>query len=72
MVTQYEIINKETHIAYPVTALEFGNEEVTVTTEAGLVVFANPGRTGQLANDDYLIREIGTHMEPDGEGTVEI
>tara|TARA_R110000868_G_scaffold114344_2_gene306423 strand:+ start:7023 stop:7253 length:231 start_codon:yes stop_codon:yes gene_type:complete len=70
--TKYEVINKETGLIYPVTVLSFGNEEVTVTTEVGDIVFANPDAQGQLTNEEYLIRQVGTHLEADGEGTIEI
>ena len=52
----YEIINKETHEIFPVTALEFGTDYVNVTTEIGVIKFENPGQVGQLTNEDYLIR----------------
>lgn len=68
--TKYEIINKETQEVYPVTQVTIGNEVVSVNFEHGEVVFSNIGKVGDLQNDTYAIREVGTHSHPDGTGKV--
>lgn len=73
MPTQYEVINKVTEEVTPVTNYEAGNETVTVHLPDGTpVVFSNTGNVGDLQNDTYAIREVGTHSQPDGTGTVEV
>lgn len=64
-------MNKVTGETYPVTAVEFGEAEVTVTSELGTTVFSNIGQVGDLQNVDFAIREIGTNLEADGVGVVE-
>lgn len=72
MQTQYEIINKVTGECTPVVGMVFGEAEVTVSTESTAdVVFSNVGQVGDLQNDEYAIREVGTHLEADGTGVVE-
>lgn len=68
---QYEIMNKVTGECFPVTAMLFGEADVTATTSIGDVVFSNIGQVGDLQNDEYAIRTIGDHIEADGTGTVE-
>lgn len=71
--TQYEVINKVTEEVLPVTRGEAGNETVTWHLEDGTpIVFSNIGNVGDLQNDTYTIREVGTHSKPDGTGTVEV
>lgn len=71
---KYELINKTTG---EVVELQeggvFGEETVSFKTVSGEeVIFQNPGQQGQLTNDVYDIREVATHSEPDGTGTVEV
>ncbi len=69
---QYEIMNKVTGEVTPVVGMIFGQEEVTANTDTlGNVVFSNIGNVGDLQNEEYAIREVGTHIEADGEGVVE-
>lgn len=78
--TVYEIINKNTGEVIPVREYEAGNNGVnntlTVHTEAGeaVVFVADYGDNNEVnhTNDMYDIREVGTHSEPDGTGTVEV
>lgn len=78
--TVYEIINKNTGEVVPVREYEAGNNGVnntlTVHTEAGeaVVFVAHYGDNNEVnhANDMYDIREVSTHSEPDGTGTVEV
>jgi hypothetical protein len=72
MQTKYEIMNKVTGETIPVVGMMFGEAEVTVSTESTTdVVFSNIGQVGDLQNDVYAIREVGTHLEADGQGVVE-
>ena len=69
---QYEIMNKVTGVCTPVTGMTFGEDYVTAETlELGEVTFSNIGQVGDLQNEEYSIREVGTHIEADGTGTVE-
>ncbi len=64
MQTQYEIVNKETGETYQVRGLLFGNSQeqnVTVTTDIGNVVFENKDQMGVLTNERYEIREIASN-----------
>lgn len=70
-IVKYEIVNKSTKDAFPVEAIEFGNGIVTVKTSAHTVVFKNEDAKGELENNDYLIREIGTHKRANGVGIEE-
>jgi len=73
MPIEYELINKITGVTYPVTGVTFGEDNVVATTvELGDVTFSNIGQVGDLKNEDYFIREVGTHLEADGTGTVEV
>ncbi len=71
---KYEVIDKNTGNVYPV--LEYvepvNSGKVAVRTEFGTVEFDNHLQDGNWTNEQYLIREVGTHNEPDGEGKVEI
>jgi hypothetical protein len=68
----YEVFNKETWVVSPVVSMTIGDTFVEATIETGEVItFANPEASGQLSNDQYLIRQIEGHLEADGEGTVE-
>lgn len=43
-----------------------------MTKEDGEVItFQNPEASGQLTNDNYLVRQVETNLEADGTGTVE-
>jgi hypothetical protein len=68
--TQYELINKEDGSIVPVTGIEFGEQTVTAITETETVVFSNENNLGQLFNEKFSIREVGTNTQPDGTGTV--
>lgn len=71
MPIKYELINKTTAEVYPVTGLSFGEAEVIATAE-GIenVVFSNIGQQGNLENDVYAIRQVGTHLTPNDDGVV--
>ena len=62
----YEVVSKETGVAYPVSQMAFGDEEVTTESAFGTIVFSNKDKSGNLENALYTIREVGTHMSPDG------
>lgn len=69
--TKYEVIELSTGIISPVFNYEAGREEVVVHLEDGTpIVFTNIANAGQLENEAYSIRIIGTHGQPDGSGTV--
>ncbi len=69
--TKYEVIEDSTGLIYPVFNYEAGQEIITVHLEDGTpIVFTNIDNVGDLKNDRYVIREIGTHSQPDGTGTV--
>lgn len=71
--TKYEIIKKsDVNFVIPVDSMSFGDGIVTATTSIGDVVFQNPIKDGNLENPEWVIREIGTHSQPDGTGTVEV
>lgn len=72
----YEVINKVTGDVHAVTSTVFdttdsANPMVKVTTEIGEISFTNKDLSGDLQNPDFAIREVGTHLEADGVGTVE-
>lgn len=69
---KYEIINKETKEITPVDTLEFGEGVVTAVVGETRYDFDNANRDGNLQHSDYLIREIGTHLAPNGVDKVEI
>lgn len=69
---KYEIVDKTTHNAYPVTAVTFGVDEVKTESAFGTVTFSNVGQKGNLENAVFIMREVGTHMSPDGTHTVEV
>lgn len=78
--TVYEIINKNTGEVVPVREYEAGDNGVdkilTVHLESGDPVvfvksFGNNNEV-ELSNDMYDIREVGTNLELDGTGTVEV
>lgn len=68
--THYEIIEKSTGNIYEVTGMSFGEEIVTATTMLGDIVFTNKDKIGDLQNELYAIREVGTNLQPDGIGTI--
>ena len=71
--TKYEVINKVTEEVTAVENYEAGNETVTVHLPDGTpIVFSNIGNVGDLQNDTYAIREVATHSQADGTGTVEV
>lgn len=68
----YEVFNKETWEISPIVSLAFGDGFVEMTKEDGEVItFQNPEASGQLTNDNYLVRQVETNLEADGTGTVE-
>lgn len=70
--TQYEVINKETGEILPVFKYEAGDQTFVVhLADETPIVFLNSNNAGQLENEVFSIREIGTHSQPDGTGTVE-
>ena len=69
---QYEIMDKVTGVCTPVTGMTFGEDYVEANTEElGVINFSNIGQVGDLQNEVYAIREVGTHTEADGTGAVE-
>jgi hypothetical protein len=58
-----ELINKETGEVIPVLGTAFGDQVVEFTTEEGVIVFENKGRSGDLENELYDVREV----EPEDE-----
>ena len=71
--TVYEVVNKVTGEISPVTQGEAGNETVTWHLADGTpIVFSNVGGVGDLQNDNYAIREVESHTQADGTGTVEV
>ncbi len=81
MQTQYEIVNKTTEEVYPVTSMTFNEGSVEVTaimpetasTPAGehIIQFDNALKDGNLTNEDWIIREVGTHNQPNGQPAIE-
>jgi len=76
---QYELVNKITNECTPVVMKKTSQQEgvvddyILVQREDGTDVrFENPNFSGQLFNEEYMLREVGTHIEADGTGTVEI
>lgn len=76
MPTQYELIDKVTGDRTPVVLKESNTTDptnctVTVAREDGTeVVFQNPNASGDLFNEQYAIREVGTDAQADGTGFV--
>ena len=70
--TIYEVVEKVSKVAYPVTSMAFGDEVVSITSTIGNMEFTNKGKKGLLENEHYVIREIGTHLSPDGTTKVEL
>jgi hypothetical protein len=68
---EYEIMDKQTGICYPVKDVDFDSTSVLVKTEIGDVMFDNKNKDGNLINERYFIREIGTRKHPNGVDTVE-
>ena len=68
--TKYEVIAKNTGETYEVTEIIFGDEKVIFKTSLGYIHFQNKGKMGDLKNELFSVREIGTHSQPDGTGTV--
>lgn len=67
----YEVVEKVSGAAFAVTSIAFGDEVVEITSTIGNMEFTNKGKKGQLENEHYLIREVGTHLSPDGKTKVE-
>lgn len=67
----YEVVEKVSGAAFPVTSIAFGDEVVEITSTIGNMEFTNKGKKGQLENEHYLIREVDTHLSPDGKTKVE-
>ncbi len=75
MPVEYEVINKENKEISPVTDFVMGQDFVEVTKGKGSeaeekIVFSNEGQKGNLLNDTYVIRQVGTQLTPNGEGVV--
>ena len=78
--TVYELINKNTGEVVPAKEYEAGddgvNKTLTVHLESGepVVFVATFGDNNEVvhSNEMYDIREVETHTEPDGTGTVEV
>lgn len=69
--TKYEVVNKTTGEVTAVTGMEFGEGYVVATVGETTITFNNELKDGNLQNPDFAIREVGTHLEADGVGTVE-
>ena len=74
---QYEVINLETQEVSQVTDTLIGNtdEQFTDVTffengEDKVVIFSNIGNEGNLLNDKYTIRQVGTQLTPNSDGVV--
>lgn len=63
---QYEVVNKATGEATPVTLVEFGGDTVRVECAIGAIIFPHAPTELDLQNDEFFVREIGTHMATDG------
>jgi hypothetical protein len=73
MPVKYELIDKVTGVSVFgfLSESDVNNDTQTVTCEDGsMVVFSNPEGNGQLFNEQYVIRQADSHVEPDGEGIV--
>lgn len=66
---QYEVINKVTGESFLAKQVAFGNGEVTVSTDAGEIVFKNDN--GAWSNDQFVARDAETKLAPNGVDTVE-
>ena len=66
---QYEVINKVTGESFLAKQVAFGDGEVTVSTDAGDVVFKNDN--GVWSNDQFVARDAETKLAPNGVDTVE-
>lgn len=69
--TKYEVINKETTEVMPVIAMAFGEGYVDATIEGEVIRFDNTNADGNLTNEFFAIREVDTHSQPDGTGSVD-
>lgn len=70
METTYEVLNKETGVWTPATAVTIGNEYVTFTVGEEMVTFSNTGSVGDLQNDTHAVRIMETEGQADGTGFV--
>lgn len=74
--TVYEVINKTTGEVLPVSHYEAADEAMVVHltdgTPVSFGIVVGEGNERTLTNDVYDIREVATHSEPDGTGTVEV
>jgi len=68
--TKYELVSKVDGSVVEVTGMSFGEEIVTASTGNGDIIFTNKDKAGDLQNDEYAIREVGTYAQADGTGTV--
>lgn len=66
---QYEVINKVTGESFLAKQIAFGDGEVTVSTDAGEIVFKNDN--GAWSNDQFVARDAETKLAPNGVDTVE-
>lgn len=74
--TVYELINKATGEVVSANSYEAGDGTMTVHLADGTPVVFNvlvgEGNERTHSNELYDIREVATHTEPDGTGTVEV
>jgi hypothetical protein len=50
---KYEIVDKTTHVSYPVTGITFGQDYTEVISAVGTVRFSNVEQKGNLENSVY-------------------
>lgn len=74
MQTEYEVLNKETGETAKVEAMKFGDGYVEVTTGDTTHRFENILSDGNLTNesenDNFVLRQVGTHLTPNNDGIV--
>tara|TARA_R110000868_G_C10970396_1_gene769738 strand:+ start:9091 stop:9381 length:291 start_codon:yes stop_codon:yes gene_type:complete len=68
--TEYEVINKETGETLPVISMSMGNQEVTVEVEGNSITFTNIEASGNLENEAYAIRQVGTNLTANNDGVI--
>lgn len=75
---KYELVNKITQETIPATLHTTDTTDpsdafvlVKIDATEELVRFENDNQEGQLFNETYAIREVETHAQADGTGTVE-
>lgn len=75
MPVEYEVINKVTKEISPVSNFVMGQDFVEVTKNAGtegeeVLHFSNEGQKGNLLHEEYVIRQVGSQLSPNGEAVV--